>query len=70
MAIPSDSAVRGVLSDSSIVDRIPSSSFGDTRREEEAPGVSSFFGLTSALDSDGVTGRGDGAADDPSSISQ
>jgi hypothetical protein len=49
-----------------MVENTPSSSFGDARREDDAPGVSSsFFGLTSAFESAGVTGRGDAAADEP-----
>ena len=65
-ATPSDSAVRGFVRVSSIVERTPSSSFGDGRRDEDAPGVSSsFFGLTSPLESAGVTGSGEAAADEP-----
>jgi len=65
LATPSVSAVRGFVRVSSIVERTPSSSFGDVRLEEDAPGVSSaFFGLISPLESAGITGKGEGAADE------
>lgn len=65
LATPSVSAVRGFVRVSSIVERTPSSSFGEVRLEEDAPGVSSsFFGLISPLESAGVTGKGEAAADE------
>jgi hypothetical protein len=42
---------------------------GDTRRDEDAPDVSSFFGFMSSLVSAGVTGKGEGAAEEATSVS-